>query len=136
MKMTKLKVFLISLVGAGLCLLVSGTKMLIFWCGIGNHLCRSRIDYFGDYIVLFLPILLFSVITYFVKEEVFRAWLKFTYWYFLIYILIIFFLSDSRPGGLGLMLDSEFFAVSLSGLYVITSFLMVILLFPLKASKK
>ena len=137
MKVTKKKVFFISLaITVANFLLIGGNKTLDFWCGENNYDCRSNLYYFGSYFLIFLPILLFSAITYFIKEEVFRTWLKFTYWYFPIYILIIFFLSDSRPGGLGLVLNSGFFAVSLSGLYVIISFLMVILLFPLKASKK
>jgi len=138
MKMTKKKVFFISLAGAGVCFLINGGEVLNFWCGAGGISCQNSLDYLGDYFLLFLPILLFSMITYFIKEEVFKAWLKFTYWYFSIYVLVILLLSGMGGGGGYLIgpLDSEFFAINLSGLYIIISFFLVLLLFPLKASKK
>jgi hypothetical protein len=137
MKMTKKKVFVISLaITVTNFLLIGGNKTLDFWCGENNYDCRSNLLYFNSYLFLFLPILLFSIITYFIKEEVFRVWLKFTYWYFPVYILVILFLSDNSGGFFSYLLSSKFFAVTLSGLYIIISFFLVLLLFPLKSSKK
>ena len=128
MKITKLKVLLISFVLVGFYFLIAGTKMLTFWCGVGHLDCQDNLDSFSDYLVLFFPILLFSIITYFLKEGVFKAWLKFAYWYFPIYILVILFLSDRGSGGylMGPVFNSEFFALTLSGLFVIISLILVI----------
>jgi hypothetical protein len=140
MKMTKKKVFMISLVGTGLCLLLGGnTKMLVFWCGARDFSCQDNLNYFICYLVLFIPILLFSIVTYFLKEDVFKPWLKFTYWYYPIYILVILLLSGMGGGGgylIGNVFDSNFFALSQSVIYAIISSFIVILLFPLKDSKK
>ena len=126
--MTKIKVFLISLIAVAVWFLLSSVKMLTFWCGVGHLDCQDNLDSFSDYLVLFFPILLFSIITYFLKEGVFKAWLKFTYWYFPIYILVILFLSDRGSGGylMGPVFNSEFFALTLSGLFVIISLILVI----------
>lgn len=136
--MTKKKAFLISLVAVITWFLLRSDELLTFLCGKGKLSCQDNFYYFSYYFLLFMPILLFSILTYFIKEEVFKVWLKFTYWYFLIYILAILFLSDMGGGGGYLIghMDSKFFAVTLSGLYVIISFFLVLLLFPLKASKK
>jgi hypothetical protein len=141
MKMTKLKVLLISLAGGVLCLLLAGErKMLVFWCGVGGVDCQNKLAYFSDFLILFLPIFLFSLVTYFIKEEVFKAWLKFTYWYFPVYILSILFLSGMGGGGgymIGNVFDSNFFAISLSGLYIIISLILVVYkAVSLKGSKK
>lgn len=137
--MTKKKVFFISLAMTVInLLLIGGNKTLDFWCGENNYDCRSNLLYFSAYLLLFLPILLFSAITYFIKEEVFRAWLKFTCRYLPIYLLAIPLLSGMGGGGGYLIgpIGSGFIAASLSGLYTIISFFLVLLLFPLKASKK
>lgn len=79
-------------------------------------------------LLLFLPILLFSIITYFLKDQVFKTWLRFTYWYTLFYILVILLLSDRVSTGwsMGSIFNSEFFAITLSGIFVIISLVLVI----------
>jgi hypothetical protein len=148
MKMTKKKALLISSAGIIAWFLFGNEKILTFLCEKVN-ICESYGEYslfnlngiffihfplnFSSYFLIFFPIALFSIITYFIKEGVFEPWLKFTCWYFPIYFLVILFLSD---GGGFISLDSDFFALSLSSIYIIISFFLVLLLFPLKASKK
>lgn len=139
-KMTKKKVFFISLAMTVInFLLIGGNKTLDLWCGENNYDCRSNLLYLSLYLLLFLPILLFSTITYFIKEEVFRTWLKFTYWYLPAYILAILLLSDMGGGGGYLIgpIGSGFIAVNLSGLYMIISLTLVVYkAVSLKGSKK
>jgi hypothetical protein len=138
MKMTKLKVFLISLIVLGVGLLLS-SKNVYKYCFSEGH-CWRFWEIFNSvepYFFILIPILLFSIVTYFIKEGVFKAWLKFTYFYIPIYVLAILLLSDNRGGGFGPIFDSEFFALTLSGLYLIISFILVIgNAISLKASKK
>jgi hypothetical protein len=151
MKITKKGALLISLVGVAVWFLLRNEKILTFLCKKWN-ICEDYGQYslfnlngnfyilfplnFSSYFLIFFPILLFSSVTYFIKEEVFKAWLKFTYWYFPIYILAILFLSGMGGGFLSSAFSPNFFAISLSGLYIIISFFLVLLLFPLKGSKK
>lgn len=128
MKIKKNIVFWVSLLGGVSCFLLSGTKMLIFWCGSSNHICRSNLDSLSDYLFLFVFILLFSIITYFLKDQVFKSWSRFTYWYTPFYVLVILFLSDRSTGGWinTHMFNSEFFAITLSGIFIIVSLILVI----------
>ena len=136
--MTKLKVFLVSLIVLGIGLFLS-SKNVYKYCFSEGH-CWRFWEIFNSvepYFFILIPILLFSTITYFIKEDVFKAWLKFTYYYIPIYVLVILLLSDNRGGGFGPIFDSEFFAASLSGFYIIISLILVIYkAVSLKGSKK
>jgi len=128
MKKTKILILFISLVGVLVWFLISGSKMLIHWCGASNHICRANLDSLSDYLFLFISILLFSIITYFLKEQVFKAWFRFICWYTPFNILVILFLSDRSTGGWinPHMFNSEFFAITLSGFFIIISTIIVI----------
>jgi hypothetical protein len=130
MKMTKIKVFLISLIGTGVGLFTSSDDVYKYCITEGRCWDFWEIsNLIVPFFVIFLPVLLFSAITYFLKEGVFKSWLKFTYWYFLIYVLVILLLSGMGGGGgyiVGDIFNSEFFAFNLSWLYIIISLILVV----------
>lgn len=50
-----------------------------------------------SYAMLFVPIFIFSIITYFLNEQIFLAWRKFTLWWFLIsFVLILIVPSEDN----------------------------------------
>jgi hypothetical protein len=99
------------------------TKKIVFWvtlvvlasiivvdviggpkiCGVGNLICRKNI---GDMFVLLysIPILfLFSLITYKMRDQVFRAWWNFSRWWVLVIIVVTILLNSANSsGGLGI----------------------------------
>lgn len=72
-------------------------------------------------------IFLFSLITYFLKDEIFKPWIKFTYWW--LPLSIIFTLIT--PGGSGSFFvniwDKEMTVIFMSALYVVVSTIMLII---------
>jgi hypothetical protein len=130
MKMTKKKVLLISLIGSGAVLSLSSESVYEYCFSKGHCWGFFEVfDFVRPFLFILLPIFLFSVATYFLKEGVFKTWMKFTYWYLPIYVLVILLLSGMGGGGgyiVGDIFSSEFFALSLSVIYIIISLILVI----------
>ena len=72
-----------------------------------------------------IPIFLFSLLTYFLKEEIFRIWLRFTYWWVPLSFVMVIFSSDHSGGLLGIS-DQEIFGILTWGLYIIISLIIVV----------
>lgn len=71
-------------------------------CGVGNLTCREKL---GDAFVLLylIPILfLFSLITYKMREEVFRTWWNFARWFVPVIIVVTLLLNSASDGGGGM----------------------------------
>ncbi len=67
-----------------------------------------------------------SLIVYFVREEIFHSWIKFTYYWILISIFLVLII----PGGGGngafpSLIDAESISILMSGLYFIISLILV-----------
>ena len=127
MNITKKKVFWSSLGGVLLGFLITGTTMLTFWCGEGNYACWNKFEFPGHALLIFLPVFLFSVGTYFLREEVFRAWLRFAYWWIPLSLVMIYLAAGSGGGGWGIpnIYDQETFAVIFSGLFALISLILI-----------
>lgn len=102
--------------------------MLRFWCGPSNYECWDRLEFAGNLILIFLPILIISLITYLLREEVFRAWLKFAYWWIPVSLAFIYLAGGSSGGGFGMpnVFDQEFVSIIFSGLFFIISLILII----------
>ena len=77
-------------------MLISSTALYLhdFYCQATTAIfCDTPILNMMSFTVVFLPIFIFSVITYFLKEKTFLAWIKFTLWW----VLISFFLIAIIP---------------------------------------
>lgn len=70
-----------------------------------------------------LAVLIVSFFTFFISEQVFRIWLKFTYVWISLSIISIFLTPEST--GSIFNLDKEFVAIILSSLFVIISLLLI-----------
>lgn len=129
MNKTKLVVFWVSLGGVIVSFLLS-SRYIYTYCFSEGH-CWKLWEIFNSLaplLLILLPILFFSLITYPLDEKVFRLWLRFTYWYVPIYVFIILFFSDNSNGSFitGPMFDSEFFSITLSIIFSIISLILII----------
>jgi len=125
MRITKKIVFWISLVGVAVFFIAGYAIPLL--CGVYSYICQDRLETFFPFLLLFFPIFLFSLITYFLREEVFRAWLRFTYWWLPLSFVMIYLAAGSSGGSFGIpnVLDQETVAFIFSALFALISLILI-----------
>jgi hypothetical protein len=119
-------------------------KKIILFLGIAGQGIAFLVDYLyknhlfisGDVFdlvlptlfVLSLPLLLFSLITYKMREEVFRAWFNFAKWWVPISIFLTLITPGGSGGGFGIpsVFDQEFAAFILAALFFIISIIIIV----------
>ena len=95
-------------------LCISSAGMLIFFafmyapivrlCPQYNYTCGDNYEAASRFFVIFIPILFFSCITYWMKEQVSESWIRFTLRYLPIFWLITAVLStQSHNGSMGVV---------------------------------
>ena len=71
--------------------------------------------------------LFFSLITYFLKDQIFKSWTKFTYvWTPLSIVLVFITPRDSGGGFFPSLIDGELIAIVMLGLYFIISSIIIV----------
>ena len=123
---TKKKLLWVSLVLTVMGFLTTGLTMLKFWCGEGNYVCWDKFDFFGNLTLIFLPVFILSLITFWMREEVFRAWLRFAYWWIPLTILLVLMTKD-RSGGFGIpdIVTRESISMIFSTLFLLISLILI-----------
>ena len=127
--MNKKTVVWISIVGTILGLLLSPSNLYKYCFQGGNCLWLWDIaEVTNPFFFLFLGLLIFSFLTYFLREEVFRAWLRFAYVWIPLSLVIIYLSTGWTGGGFGIpnVLDQETVAIILSGLFIVISLLLIL----------
>ena len=127
-----------------LAFLISGMGVLLFlmfgfiadneYCGGFDQLCTS----IGLILMIFIPTLVFSIVTYFIKDQVFYIWRNFSFFWIPI-TLVLIFLTPETTGNMLFDMDKQFVAMVLSGLYIIISLFLIIIMSivtHLKSKKK
>ena len=96
-------------------------------CGEYNYTCQDRFEVLFPVLLMFFPTFVFSLITYKMREEVFRAWLRFAYWWIPVSLVFIYLAGGWSGGGFGIpaVLDQEFVAIILASLFAIISLLII-----------
>src|SRR3989338_8669361 len=98
-------------------------------CGGYPGLCVDTLVYSSMLLFVFPVALLFSLITYKMRDEVSRAWIKFTTWWVPLQILLVALTPESSGGYFVVILDTQFAAIILSGLFTIISLLLIVVKF-------
>jgi len=135
MKKTKKIVFFISLFFTVIFLLLAFTSDSIYDYCISEGHCSSWMDIIDSALptlmLYFSVIILFlSSIIYFLKEEIFNSWIKFTYYWLPISIFLVFITPGGRGGGFfPSLIDKELISILMSGLFFIISLLLIIFKF-------
>ncbi|MEK7520288.1 MAG: hypothetical protein AAB581_03555 [Patescibacteria group bacterium] len=76
-----------------------------------------------------IAIFTISIILYFLREEIFHSWARFTKWYLPLAAILIVFVADSRGGlfiGFGGGFDREGMVWFTAGLFFIISLILII----------
>ena len=85
-------------------------------------------EYKDIFLTLFIfPItLLFSLITYKMREEVFRAWVRFATWWIPLQIVLTLLTPESSGGLFISLVDKQLVAILLSFLFVLISLVLIV----------
>ncbi len=120
---------MISGVGGGIFILLL-LSLLENFCGSYRGICK---DVYGLIVYLFFPlpfVFLLSLITYKMRDEVFRAWWGFAVWFVPMIIAVTFLLENAGSGGgyLGMQKDFNFLVLFVFySIFIITSLVRIIL---------
>lgn len=81
-------------------LIISLTGVLLFaaflfaknlgFCNLINSSCTDTFDPFAENLSVFIPLFLFSIITYKMHDEVYQAWLRFSFVWIPLSMVLIF----------------------------------------------
>ena len=127
MKIAKLVVFLVSLFGV-VSFFITGHWVIPYLCGEHNYECEDRFEILFPILFLFFPTLFLSIITFFLRDEIFRAWLKFAYWWMPLSIFFIYLSANAGGGGgwgIPTLIDPEFVSMVFSGFFFIISIFVI-----------
>jgi hypothetical protein len=123
--MTKKNILSTSLIGS----------IMLFVLAFGApHICAHDIScdiQLGNIIYTFssfLPLFLFSLTTYFLREETFRSWVHFVYWWVPLSIFLTLITTESGGGGFGPQISwgKEDTAFVFSALFAVISLILII----------
>ena len=128
--MTKKNILALSIVG----LVVYLSTMYSVSLGICNdasYNCRKTVDLIQMTVSVFPFILLFSLITYKMREEAFQAWWRFAMWFVpLIMIVTYLMYSGHRQSGFGGVSQGAFeflILIVLYAIFILTSLIRIVL---------
>ena len=85
------------------------------------------LDFIGDVwlaSLIFVPVFFFSLTTYFLRDEIFHTWIRFTTLWVLFSFIVIFASTDHSGGLLGIS-DQEAFGIITWVLYILISFIII-----------
>lgn len=99
----------------------SGTK----YCNDGSIIAES-VGLLA--LSLSLSLIFLSLITYWMKEQIFRAWIRFAYWWIPLTIIMTYLSSGSSGGGFGIpnVFDAGFVLFVFSFLFFVISLIIII----------
>jgi len=130
MKNSKNIAFLVSgIIGGSLIAvdIINTSQICFFLNHVDSINCMREVFDISMIFYIFPFVFLFSLITYFLKEEIFKAWSTFTYFWVPVAMIFVFIMPSSSGGGFfPSLLDKQLIAILMSGLYLIISLIIVI----------
>jgi hypothetical protein len=126
--MTKKNILIFSAVISTILLIANfiGNVRICTKGGVENYSC---LDMLSSIEVIFLPIfaiLVFSLITYKMRDEVFRLWLRFVYWWIPFSMFLTLITPNANGGYFVSLWDNEMTAIFSSFIFVIVSTILII----------
>lgn len=95
-------------------------------CGDARYRCMDLVGDIWLASLILIPVAFFSLLTYFPKEEIFHAWLRFSYWWVPLSYAVVLFSSSRSPANLMGISDQAAFGIITGGLYIIISLIIII----------
>lgn len=121
--MTKKNVLRIGLTGSLLfCVFIFATKVGL--CDQYNGSCIHKFDSVSEVFQIFIPVLLFSLITYKLRDEIFTTWIKFATWWVLGTFILVLIAPSQDPSLLSVtkqvisLLSTALFALISTGIVI------------------
>jgi hypothetical protein len=112
------------LVGIGLFLLSSFSREIGFCLPYSYSKCAAFFDGFAEMLLPIFPMLLFSLITYRMTEEIYTAWFKFARWW-IPFSMFAIFLAPEYSSNFMSPIEKGTVALTFSALFVIISAIIV-----------
>ena len=120
-------------------LIISGIGLILFVLSIlflTNNMCSpdvwvqcrqidESIDLISTLLLFTIPMFLFSLVTYLLREEIFRTWIRFTLWWVPLSFVIILFSSSRQSANIVGLSDQAIFGTLAFGLYVLISLIII-----------
>jgi len=88
-------------------------------CGRYSYSCQDKFEVLFPILLIFFPILLFTLITYFLNEETFHSWRNFSFIWVLVTTVLILFTPEMR--GLFFDVGKEDVSLFLAALFTLIS---------------
>ena len=102
------------------------------------HWCHAYLNNLLNLIAIvflpFLPLFLFSLITYFMRNEVYQAWWKLTRFWIPLSIFLVLLMPEDN--GAFLPIDKGHVAILMSGLFAVLSTIIILTAFIASRKKK
>lgn len=89
-----------------------------FYCRFGTSVCPDAFEYIWMYTIVFIPVFLLSLLTYWTKDEVFRAWFSFARWWVPVIIGVTLWMEYEGSGGwvdLSFLFIGPFYYILIAG---------------------
>jgi len=129
--LTKKKILIGSLLAVVL-FFVSVYYYKVGLCSLYNHSCSVFFDTISAALLIYMPVLLLSLLTYRMHDDIFRQWIKFAAWFVPVDMLVsavTFYAATSRiGGGLGDLVAgaiSTSIVLGLAVLFTVISFVII-----------
>lgn len=119
MKLKKRAILLIGLFGV-IVFLASVFNRELGICGAKDWGCWDMLEYPWMLGTFFIPLFVFSLVTYFMQEQIFQSWRKTTFIFFGIF-LILFLISPRHPDSMSPIPSKEVVVWYVVGLYSLFS---------------
>ena len=92
-------------------------------CGEGNIRCMVKITNIIQMLYPFFPLFFLSLITFWMREEIFRVWLRFACWWIPLTIILVA-ISPSTSADFQII-DREFVAMVFTLLFTLVSLILI-----------
>ena len=119
MNLNKKTILLIGFFGV-IVFLISMFNRELGICGPKDGTCWGMFEYPGMLMFFFVPIFVFSLVTYFIQEQIFQSWRKTTFIFLGIFFLL-FLISPKRPDPMSPVPSKEVVVWYMVGLYSLFS---------------
>ncbi len=99
----------------------------IGFCGTRDYGCASVYDGMAATLLIFVPVLFFSLLTYFVRNEIFGGWMKFAVWWVpLTVVLALLLPNNDQSQSIGMGSTQGLFVIVMTLIFIIVSLIIIV----------
>jgi hypothetical protein len=95
-------------------------------CARESYSCANNVQGMSAIFDIFIPVLIFSFLTYKMSDEVFRAWLRYALWWVPLTMLCVFFASSDQSQSLPAPSTKALLDIGMVLIFVIVSIVIIV----------